>query len=169
MLYKRLKFIAILIFGVSFTGLQAQTFDRVALSSGGISSDTINATIGEIFVFSVSNAGISFGAGSQSGNSNTGGISSSDTKMESIQTSVFVYPNPVVAFLNLQITGLQSETITFQVVDVNGKVVLQQTISNSDKTYQVNVSNLSAGNYIVQGYSVSGEKIKNIKFIKLQN
>ena len=61
MKHKRLKLSAVLLLGLGLTGLYAQNLDRVALSSGGISSDTLNATIGEIFVFSVNKSGISLG------------------------------------------------------------------------------------------------------------
>jgi hypothetical protein len=162
----RILIIALFLYGFG-VAMQAQTLDRISLSSGGISSDTLNATLGEIFVFSVSSGGISLVAGSQSDNSNTGGIPSSVTQNETVQSAVLVYPNPVGDLLNLQINGLKSETIAFQVFDINGKVVLQQTISNTDKTYKLKVTNLTAGNYFVNGYSATGEKIRNVKFIKL--
>ena len=148
----------------------AQNLDRVTLSSGGISNDGISATIGELFVFSINADGISLDAGGQSDNTDTGGIpdvpGSAPTVIQQ-NTQVFVYPNPVDDMLNLQINGLNSETVAFQVFDVLGKIVLQQTKSSADKIFQIEVSELKTGNYFIKGYSVAGENIGEIKFIKL--
>ncbi|MDD4217913.1 MAG: T9SS type A sorting domain-containing protein [Bacteroidales bacterium] len=152
------------------TLLQAQNLDRVTLSSGGISNEGISATIGELFVFSINADGISLDAGGQSDEEDTGGVPDLPTANplqveQKMQT--MVYPNPVEDLLNLQINGLKSETVAFQVFDALGKLVLQQTKSSSEKLYQLKVSELTSGNYYIRGYSVLGENIGEIKFIKL--
>ena len=121
------------------TLLQAQNLDRVTLSSGGISHEGISATIGELFVFSINADGISLDAGGQSDEEDTGGVPDLPTANplqveQKMQT--MVYPNPVEDLLNLQINGLKSETVAFQVFDALGKLVLQQTKSSSEKLYQ---------------------------------
>jgi len=156
--------LAILSYG---TALRAQTLDRVALSSGGISSDTINATIGEIFVFSVNASGISLDAGAQSDQNNTGGMTTAVTKTEINQADMLVYPNPVQDFLNLQINGLSSETVSFQVYDAVGKLVLQYNSVGANNLNRLQVKQLPQGNYFIQGYTPNGETIGQIKFIKL--
>jgi len=153
--------------GIGISIVQAQTFDRVAISSGGISSDTINATIGELFVFTVTGGGMSLDAGSQSGTNNTGGLITTVTKTESQQTEILVYPNPVADYLNLQINGLHSENISFQVFDVGGKLVLNQNGTGNNSVYRLNVHTLSAGDYFIKGYTSQGESFNQIKFIKL--
>jgi len=149
------------------TTIQAQTLDRVALSSGGISSDTINATIGEIFVFSVNASGISLDAGAQSDQNNTGGMTTTVTKTEINLTELLIYPNPVEDYLNLQINGLSSETVSFQVYDVAGNLVLQLNSVGANNLHRLQVNHLPQGNYFVQGYTPKGETIGQIKFIKL--
>lgn len=149
------------------TVIQSQNLDRVAISSGGISSDTLNATIGEIFVFSVNSSGISLDAGSQSDESNTGGIPNSITQTDISRTEILVYPNPVKDNLNLKINGLNSETISFQVYDVSGKLVLQSNKSGINNLYNIKVEQLQQGNYFIKGYTANGLSIGEIKFIKL--
>ncbi|MBN2779009.1 MAG: T9SS type A sorting domain-containing protein [Bacteroidales bacterium] len=152
------------------SALQAQNLDRVTLSSGGISNEGISATIGELFVFSINADGISLDAGGQSDEEDTGGIpdvpTSNPMQIET-QMQTLVYPNPVEDLLNLQINGLKSETVSFQVFDALGKLVLQQTKSSTERIFQIKVSELTAGNYYIKGYSVLGENIGEIKFIKL--
>jgi hypothetical protein len=154
----------------ALTALQAQNLDRVTLSSGGISNERISATIGELFVFSINAEGISLDAGGQSDNEDTGGIPEIPTanplQVEE-QMQALVYPNPVEDLLNLQINGLKSEIVAFQVFDAAGKVVLQETKSSSERIFQIKVSELTSGNYYIKGYSVIGENIGEIKFIKL--
>ncbi|NCC87812.1 MAG: T9SS type A sorting domain-containing protein [Clostridia bacterium] len=162
-----LTFITLL---AALTFLQAQNLDRVTLSSGGISNEGISATIGELFVFSINADGISLDAGGQSDNEDTGGIPEIPTANPmqiELQMQTLVYPNPVEDLLNLQINGLKSETVAFQVFDAVGKLVLQETKSSSERIFQLKVSQLTAGNYFIKGYSVAGENIGEIKFIKL--
>ena len=161
-----------LLFLLCFLGIanvNSQNLDRIALSSGGISSDTLNATIGEIFVFSINANGVSLDAGMQSDNGNTGCITTSanQTQMTTEKPEVLVYPNPVEDFLNLRINGIGSETISFQIYDADGKLVVQQNTAGTSNLYQLQVSQLSQGNYFIQGYSAKGETIGKIKFIKL--
>ncbi len=149
------------------TVIQSQNLDRVAISSGGISSDTLNATIGEIFVFSINSSGMSLDAGSQSDENNTGGIPNSITQTDISRTEILVYPNPVKDNLNLKINGLNSETISFQVYDVTGKLVLQSNKSGINNLYNIRVEQLQQGNYFIKGYTAKGLSIGEIKFIKL--
>ncbi|NCC88127.1 MAG: T9SS type A sorting domain-containing protein [Clostridia bacterium] len=162
---------SILIFCLAgLSALQAQNLDRVTLSSGGISNEGISATIGELFVFSINAEGISLDAGGQSDNEDTGGIPDLPTEnpmQVGHEMQTLVYPNPVEEMLNLQINGLKSETVSFQVFDAAGKIVLQETKYSAERIFQIKVSQLTAGNYFIKGYSVAGENIGEIKFIKL--
>lgn len=162
-------FLLFLILG-AFTICNAQNLDRVTLSSGGISNEGISATIGELFVFSINAEGISLDAGGQSDTEDTGGIPDLTTANPIVvqqKSEVLIFPNPVDDVLNLQINGIISKTVAFQVFDALGKLVLQQTKSSSDRIFQIEVSKLKTGNYYIKGYSVAGENIGEIKFIKL--
>jgi hypothetical protein len=148
----------------------AQNLDRVTISSGGISADEISATIGEVFVFSVGDGDISFDAGGQSDEEDTGGLTDTSTGKPSIianNKSLTVYPNPVSDYLNMQINGLENSAISFQIYDATGKLVKQHNANNSDFLYQIRVNELKQGNYFIKGFTARGESIGEIKFIKL--
>ncbi|NLL28714.1 MAG: T9SS type A sorting domain-containing protein [Bacteroidales bacterium] len=149
---------------LSFAGF-SQNFDRIAISSGGISSDTLNATIGEVFVFSISSGGISLDAGSQSDTSNTSGITASEI-FAAKESSAFVFPNPVSDFLNLMIDGVADETIAFSIFDAAGRLVLQHNSVPANNLYTLRVQSLSAGNYFLSGITSSGKTFSNIQFVK---
>lgn len=153
------------VFGTAI--LKAQNLDRVALSSGGISSDTLNATIGEVFVFTLNGSGISLSAGSQSDQSNTGGLVSIKPQIEIAGTEILVYPNPVNDYLNLQINRLNNEPVSFQVYDASDKLLLQHTIVGADNLFHIQVTHLPQGNYFIRGITAGGETFGKITFIKL--
>jgi predicted outer membrane repeat protein len=66
---------------------------------------------------------------------------------------VLVYPNPVKGLLNIELTGEQNE-YTIQILSINGVVVKDlKTVSST----QINLSDLGAGVYFVQGQTKGGK------------
>lgn len=143
----------------------SQNLDRIAISSGGISSDTLNATIGEIFVFSISSGGVSLDAGSQSDTSNSGGMTTTAIVVAN-EASALVFPNPVNDFLNLRIDGIADEAIAFSIFDAAGRLIQQHNTIPANRVYTLRVSELSAGNYFLSGMTASGKTFSNIQFVK---
>lgn len=70
-----------------------------------------------------------------------------------------VYPNPVIAVLNIQ-TPKNSSIDKISIVNILGKKVLEQT----QNTNQINVEHLSKGIYIIEAFS--GEEKFSSKFVK---
>jgi len=64
---------------------------------------------------------------------------------------LITYPNPVNNILNVSYTKDQSETITYRIIDVLGKIVMQE----KEFTKSIDVSSLNNGNYFLK---VSSEK-----------
>lgn len=159
---RQLIFLTITIFALC---AKAQNLDRIAISSGGISSDTLNATIGEIFVFSISSGGISLDAGTQSDTSNSGGMNTTGI-VSAQETAALVFPNPVSDFLNLRIDGINDETIAFSIFDAAGRLIQQHNAIPANRVYTLRVSELSAGNYFLNGSTASGKSFGNIQFVK---
>lgn len=158
---KHLILISIML--LSFAGF-SQNLDRIAISSGGISSDTLNATIGEIFVFSISSGGISLDAGSQSDTTNSGGIT---TTIEALRGAVtLVFPNPVSDFVNMKIADANDDPLVFSVFDATGRLVMQQNAAAVNHIYTIGVSQLVAGQYFLSGMASSGKQFGNIQFVK---
>jgi len=158
------KLIIISFILLSFAGI-GQNLDRVAISSGGISSDTLNATIGEIFVFSISSGGMSLDAGTQSDTSNSGGMTTTGIAVAN-DASVLVFPNPVNDFLILRIDGIADETIAFSIFDATGRLTLQYNAIPANSVYTLRVSQLPTGNYFLNGITASGKTFSNIQFVK---
>lgn len=165
------KQLLVLLFAFFYCTLIAvsQSLDRTAISSGGLSGDILNATIGEVFVFSLNNSGLSLNSGSQSDRNFTGGLTAVIKRNGEDTGSDFllIYPNPVENFLNLQINGLLNETITFQIFDADAKLLMQQKNVSTDHIFQLKVSQLPHGHYYIRASTSLGGWVEKINFIKL--
>ena len=75
------------------------------------------------------------------------------------KNDISVYPNPTSDFLNFSMKGL--ENIPVQIIDINGKIVLNSKVSNEGS---INVSSLKTGTYFAM-LQVE-KKTASYKFIK---
>ena len=76
--------------------------------------------------------------------------------------TVFVYPNPAKEIINVEFSGLSDENISIEIIDVFGKVVQKENRKNENQIFNLNVSSLDAGYYLLKissGYSVIQKKI----------
>jgi hypothetical protein len=80
-------------------------------------------------------------------------LSVEETKTE--QTFGF-YPNP--ANDRIVLTGLRSEQYTLQIIDIAGRVALNETISGNAAGVEVTLNNLQSGAYIVRAFNDSGSQ-----------
>ncbi|MDX9696384.1 MAG: T9SS type A sorting domain-containing protein [Bacteroidales bacterium] len=127
----------------------------------------MSATIGETFVLPLNNDNILLSLGSQSDNSNTGGILSIVNHLEIENFKVVVFPNPVKEFLSIKIWGLKNDTFIIEVSEISGKSLLHYSISNITDIFKINISSFVSGFYLLNIYSIKGEKIASTKFIKI--
>ena len=78
------------------------------------------------------------------------------------EETIFVYPNPAKEFINVEFSGLNDEKISIEIIDVFGKVVQKENRKNENQIFNLNVSSLDAGYYLLKissGYSVIQKKI----------
>ena len=78
------------------------------------------------------------------------------------EETIFVYPNPAKEFINVEFSGLNDENISIEITDVFGKVVQKEISKNENQMFNLNVSSLAAGYYVLKissGNSVIQKKI----------
>ncbi len=78
------------------------------------------------------------------------------------EEAVFVYPNPANEFINVEFSGLNDENLSIEITDVFGKVVQKEISKNENQMFNLNVSSLAAGYYVLKissGNSVIQKKI----------
>ena len=78
------------------------------------------------------------------------------------EETIFVYPNPAKEFINVEFSGLNDENISIEITDVFGKLVQKEISKNENEMFNLNVSSLAAGYYVLKissGNSVIQKKI----------
>ena len=78
------------------------------------------------------------------------------------EEAIFVYPNPAKEFINVEFSGLSDENISIEIIDVFGKVVQKENRKNENEMFNLNISSLDAGYYLLKissGHSVIQKKI----------
>lgn len=81
---------------------------------------------------------------------------------ESTQDYLSVYPNPVVDLLTFKNTA---DLKAYELVDINGKVLINGEINSLDLTTGIDVSGLNSGVYFIK-VTNSGNLVKTTKIVK---
>ena len=172
MKHKKLKLSALLLLGLGLTGLQAQSTLYVKEHSGTQTSYTLSSI--RKLTFPTGNMTVNKNAGSPTTYALndirylnfidlTTGVTQTDKAKSS---NIELYPNPVNDQLQISYETLNAGNVQVEIIDLQGKVLLQQTISSQNGTNQaiIPVSQLAKGLYVCR--LQSNDKIGNIKFIK---
>jgi Secretion system C-terminal sorting domain len=80
-----------------------------------------------------------------------------------ISLQMSVYPNPTIANATLKIQGFDSENYQYQLLDINGKTIANNQITNSETS--ISLENLSSAIYFLNVLE-NNKTIKIIKIIK---
>ena len=157
---KKLKLTAILLAGLGISTLHAQqsinTTGGDATGSGG----SVSYSVGQVAYTAISNSNGSVNQGVQQPYEF---YTNSIDENTYISLKMSVYPNPTIAFVTLRIYHPNPENYTFQLYDINGKLLADQKISKPETS--VPMENLTAATYFLNIYSNS-KALKSFKIIK---
>ncbi len=151
----------LLAFLLSFS-VQAQTSHQVLSATGGDASGsggTVAYSVGQI-VYSTSTG--TTGSVAQ-GVEQAYEISSVGIKETALNISLSIFPNPTNDFLTLKVEDYNNEALSYYLIDEQGKLVLNQQITNQDT--QVAMSTLARGAYFINVLQAN-KKIQTFKIIK---
>lgn len=76
------------------------------------------------------------------------GIRKNPLKMELIQ----LYPNPAKTMVNINLGRSSDQDGRFEVIDMNGRIVLKEQVPSGFQVYQLDVQTLNRGIYLIQWY-----------------
>ena len=144
---------------------QAQSIDpNVIANAGGTNSNasnSINFTIGETFVGTISNSSsIDQGFWSGIGSSNT--LSTEEIIVDT--TTLTVYPNPVSTFFTIRISDVDRYTISL--FNNNGQKVVSQKVTAAPLGNRIDISSLAQGVYMLSLSIPETNKTETFKIIK---
>ena len=80
-----------------------------------------------------------------------------------INLDVSVYPNPTTNFLKLQVESEQVQSLSYQLLDLQGKVISSENVSANNTT--INMESLPTATYFLR-VNNSNQNVKTFKIIK---
>ena len=150
-----------LAFLLSFSAI-GQTAHQVLSATGGDASGTggsVAYSVGQI-VYSTSTG--TTGSVAQ-GVEQAYEIYSVGNKETALNISLSVFPNPTSDFLTLKVQDYNNEVLSYNLLDEQGKLVLNEQITTQDT--QISMSTLVRGSYFINIVQAN-KKIQTFKIIK---
>ena len=168
MKHKKLKLSALLLLGLGLTVLQAQTM-YVRPTSGTQTAymlsniKKMNFSSGNIAVNKISGVPDNY-ALSGIRYLNFQDLTTNIEMPEKQEGAVQLYPNPVVNFLNINVSQTLSQSYVIEILSIDGREVYKEKMNGKNEGYQINVSILPHGIYFCK--INNGITTETIKFIK---
>ncbi len=140
----------------------AQAQESVNASGGDAtgSGGTVAYSVGQVVYTTNTNASGTVSQGVQQAYE----IFTVGIKETELNISLSVYPNPTADNLTLQISDFKNETLSYQLIDLQGKLISNGQVTA--KQTQINTSNLPPASYFVNVVTKKNKKVQSFKFIK---
>ena len=170
-----LKVASIFIFICSITYLNAQSFDRKVFASAGrdanngltgLSKRFMTYTIGETIIYKGSNSTRQLNNGFIQPIGITPISPPPPSGMILANGDIAVYPNPFGTFITLNVSSEIEEAIRVQLIDINGKLILQEEILPNQHRLEI-PQHCAPGTYLLNCYTLSGQFIQQTRLIKM--
>ena len=142
--------------------MKAQTSHQVLSASGGDatgSGGSVAYSVGQIVYTTSTGTTGSVAQGVEQAYE----IYSVGIKETTLNISLSVFPNPTSDFLTLKVDDYNNETLSFDLLDEQGKLILSEQITNQET--QVAMSTLARGSYFINIVQAN-KKIQTFKIIK---
>lgn len=171
MQYKKVQIYIPLLLGFSLTCLQAQNILSVKEKSGMQISYALSDI--KMLTFASGNINVNKKDGSISAYTltnvcylNFGKTTAKDEVLSDRISSLLLFPNPVVEQLGIQYTTVMSGKAHLQIMNVQGKMILEQSFDNQVGVNHITipVARLQSGLYFCR--LLTGSKSESSKFIK---
>jgi len=154
---KQLLFIAFFVF--YNMAMQAQQHEVIATAGDYFknSNGALSWTIGEVITETLSGSNVSLNQGFQQ----TNVVVTEIQKPILNNFEIDVFPNPTNDYLNIK--SSKEQTLKYQLVDMNGKIIEQNIIEN--KSYKISLKYLLKGIYFIN-FIENNIEVKTFKIIK---
>ncbi len=161
MQHKKVKIIAIILFTLGVTGLNAQESINASGGNASGSGGSSSYSIGQVFYTSnIGSNGYVVG-GVQQPYEISVVIGINEAKDITLQYSA--YPNPTKENIILKIENFSLSNLSFYLYDINGKLLENKKIESNETSITMN--NLATANYILK-VTQNNKEVKTFKIIK---
>ena len=141
---------------------QAQSLDQMTVATGNVSDARMSVTIGEPCIFVATHENGTLSGGAQGGTTTT----TTGVKPFVFSSQLQVFPNPVVDRLFVQTGDSKYVECSFEVYDNAGKLVMEHQQVSAKGLFQIDVSSLPSGSYILRVVPSQGVAIGHVSFVK---
>ncbi len=131
---------------------------RPTFSNGGINNNQLTVTMGEPFAVYLVNTTGALSMGAQPGEQQT-----TATKAPHLLTGISCFPNPTTGLLHVLIETTEYSSFAGQLFNAAGQLVVQQTLTNSLNS--LDLQNQAPGTYSLRVQAA--EKSQTFQIIKL--
>jgi len=156
---KKTKTITLLLFLFALSGIKAQQGSTATGGTASGSGGTETFSVGQVFYSSQSGTGGKINQGLQQPFE----FFIAGIENKNISLSYSVYPNPTLSTICLKIENQNLENLSFQLFDINGKLLLNQKITSS-------VTSIKMGDYAKASYFLkiieNNKELQAVKIIK---
>ncbi len=159
MQHKKVVFSIALMFGFGLSGLQAQEAISTAGGNASGSGGSASYSVGQVVYTTNNGTSGSVAQGVQQPYE----IFAVGIKETSMNISLTVYPNPTADNLTLQIKDFNNVKLTYQLFDMNGKLLENKKIIGNETS--IVMSNLVPANYFLK-VTKGNKEVKTFKIIK---
>ena len=145
-------------------GLATANAQEAAVASGGNASGSggsVSYSVGQIVYTTNSGSSGTVAQGVQQAYEIS--IVTSIDEKDALKLNLLAYPNPTSDVLVLQISDFDSENLSYQLTDVNGKLIERKKITS--KTESINVLHLATAVYFLK-VTQDNSEIETFKIVK---
>ena len=149
------------ILSLCLIGLKAQ--EAIPASGGNASGGggTVSYSVGQVFYTTIANENGSVAQGVQQPYEISTVTAIEEAK--GINLNVSAYPNPATDYLQLKIENYESESLFYQLYDLNGKLLIHKKLEDNITSIPMNA--FSPGTYFLK-ITDNKKEIKTFKIIK---
>lgn len=157
---KKLGIGSVFLICIGLAGVQAQEVISTAGGDASSSSGSVSYSIGQlVYSSSYGNSGsVAEGVQQPFEISVVSGV-----ETVGIDLTLSVYPNPTTDYLLLKVEGDKLSGLSYQLFDMNGKLLAEKSIADSET--HVEVSGLVPATYLLR-IAKNGVEVKTFKIIK---
>jgi hypothetical protein len=158
---KKTKFCAILWLGLGLTGLQAQEAIPVTGVNASGSGGSVSYSVGQV----AHNTNIGIVGSEAQGEQQPYEISviTGLNEAKEISLILLVYPNPVSDYIMLKTENYKSENLTYQLLDLSGKVLECKKLDRGETI--IGMNNFASAAYFLK-VICDKKEVKTFKIIK---
>jgi len=161
MRHKKLKLSAVLLLGLGLTGLQAQTAIPTTGGEASGGGGTASYSIGQVVYTTSTGTTGSVAQGVQQPYEIS--VVTGIEQAKDINLMISAYPNPTTDFLNLKVENYDNENLSYQLLDINGKLLISKKLTGNETTFTM--ANLVPAIYFLK-VSDNNKEVKTFKIIK---